>query len=372
MNPTELRSVIDRFAIDGVFQAVEPFPGGHINDSYLLRFDEAGGSRRYLLQRINRAVFPRPEELMANIERVTTHILRWLTDEGAGDLDRRVLRLVRSRDGRTWHRTSTGDYWRTYHFVERTTVRQTVRMAEEARRAGQAFGEFQRLLADYDRPRLHETIPDFHNTPLRLKTLEQAVTEDVCGRVREAQAEIDFVQAHRGLTSVLLDLHRAGELPERIVHNDAKISNVLLDADTGAALCVTDLDTVMPGLSLYDCGDMIRSMASPCAEDESDTARVTVELPLFEAMIHGYLLAANAFLLPVERDHIVQAGLVITLEQGMRFLTDYLTGDTYYKTSRPEQNLDRCRTQLRLVASMEENTGLMQDIVSKHAVTRSH
>jgi hypothetical protein len=370
MNVDVLRLIAELFRIDGEFVAAEPFVGGHINDSYLLRFVERGGDKRYLLQRINSRVFPRPEEVVANIESVTAYISRRLAAEGHDDLDRRVLQLVRSRDGPSWHRTLAGDYWRVYHFIERTVARETVQTAEEAERAGLAFGEFQRLLSDYDGPQLHDTIPDFHNTPLRLAALEQAVADDACGRAREVQAEIEFVRAHRRPAGMLLDLHRAGQLPERVVHNDAKISNVLLDADTGEALCVTDLDTVMPGLSLYDFGDMVRSMTSLCSEDEPDSARATVELPLFEALVRGYLSAANVFLLPVERDHLIQAGLVITLEQGVRFLTDFLRGDTYYKTRRPGQNLDRCRTQLQLAASIEDNAEVMQDIVSKYAVAR--
>ena len=233
-----------------------------------------------------------------------------------------------------------------------TKTSQTPAQAEQA---GRAFGEFQSLLADLPAPRLHETIPDFHNTPLRYAALERAIAADACGRVAAAQPEIEFVGRRRALAPALLDLHRAGEIPERIVHNDAKITNVLLDAATGAGLCVVDLDTVMPGLSLYDFGDMVRTMTSPTAEDETDLSQVEVQLPLFEALARGYLAAAGCFLNAAERAQLVTAGKLITLEQGVRFLTDFLSGDTYYKTQRPDQNLDRCRTQLKLVASLERH-----------------
>lgn len=367
MDADSLRRIADQFRIEGELASLKPFLGGHINDSYRLEFVENAGARHYLLQRINTGIFHRPEELMVNIERVTAHIARRLAAEGRADLDRGVLRLVPSRDGRSWHRTPAGDYWRIYHFIDGSMATETVKTAEEAERAGQAFGDFQGLLSDYAGPRLNNTIPDFHNTPWRMEALERAATEDAGGRLREVRAEIEFVRARRQLAHVLLELHRSGQVQERIVHNDAKMSNVLMDAASGEALCVTDLDIVMPGLSLFDFGDMVRSMTSRCPEDASDPARATVELPLFEGLVRGYLSAAGGFLLPVERDHLVQAGLVITLEQGVRFLTDHLAGDTYYKTSRPNQNLDRCRTQLHFVASIEENAEALEKIASKCA-----
>ena len=213
---------------------------------------------------------------------------------------------------------------------------------------------FQSLLADLPPPRLHETIPDFHNTPLRLEALEGAVQADACGRVATAGREIACALDNRALAGALLDAHKRGAIPERVVHNDAKLSNVLFDQSTGDTLCVVDLDTVMPGLTLYDFGDMVRSMTCTAAEDERDLRRVVVQMPLFTALARGYLEAAGPFLLPAERDHLVTAGKLITLEQGVRFLTDYLRGDTYYKTNCPGQNLDRCRAQFALLRSIEE------------------
>jgi hypothetical protein len=352
-----------RFAISGTPAAVEPLRGGHIHDSYRLTCLDADQATFYLLQRINSAVFGEPALMAENIQRVTTHIARRLRLQETSDVDRRVLELVPTRQGDFCLRDEAGAFWRMYRFIESVVTHETVPSPRHAEEAGRAFGLFQSLLSDWTGPRLHETIPDFHNTPLRFEALEKAVANDVCGRVSTARAEIDSAMRHRPLGSILVDLHRRREIPERIVHNDAKISNVLFDAGTGEAMCVVDLDTVMPGLSLYDFGDMVRSMTCPAAEDETDLARVEAHLPLFEGLARGYLTAAGSFLNTVERQHLVLAGKIITLEQGVRFLTDFLNGDRYYKTSRPLHNLDRCRTQLRLLDSMICCEQRMQRIV---------
>lgn len=348
----DVKDTAAHFAVDGELTAAEPLGSGHINDSYLLTYRRAGASVRFLLQRVNDAVFPEPALLMDNIQRVTAHIARRLAWQGVADVGRRVLMLSPTHDGRPFYRDSGGSYWRLYRFIERAQVYEAVAKPAQAEQAGRVFGAFQRLLADLAAPRLHETIPDFHNTPLRLDVLERAVQADPCNRAAAARAEIEFAVGHRATANVLLGLQQAGEIPERIVHNDAKITNVLFDATTDEALCVVDLDTVMPGLALYDFGDMVRSMTCTAAEDETDLAKVEVQMPLFEALARGYLESAGAFLKPVERDQLVFAGRLITLEQGVRFLTDFLEGDTYYKTQRPEHNLDRCRTQFKLVESI--------------------
>ena len=274
-----------------------------------------------------------------------------------------MLTLVPTHAGEPYHRDVDGSYWRLYPFIESTRVHEVVETAEQAREAGRAFGAFQRLLADLPGPRLHETIPDFHNTPLRFEALERAVQADACNRAAAAKAEIEFAARHRVLAGLLLDAHRRREIPERVVHNDAKISNVLFDQTTGEALCVTDLDTVMPGVALYDFGDMVRSMTCAAAEDETDLSKVEVRMPLFEALARGYLETAGAFLTPAERRQLVFAGKLITLEQGVRFLADFLNGDTYYKTQRPDHNLDRCRSQFKLLESIEQHEALMNRFV---------
>ena len=361
--PAEVADIARRFAVTGELIAADPFTGGHINDSHLLTYQREGQTVRFLLQRINDAVFPKPALLMDNIQRVTTHIETALASQGVRDIGRRVLTLVPTHAGEPYYRDAEGSYWRLYPFIEGTHVHEAVETGEQAEQAGRAFGAFQRLLVYLPGPRLHETIPDFHNTPLRFEALERTVQAGVCNRAAAAKAEIEFAARHRVLACVLLDLQQRGEIPERIVHNDAKVSNVLFDQTTGEGLCVADLDTVMPGLALYDFGDMVRSMTCVAAEDETDLSKVEVRIPLFEALTRGYLAAAGEFLTPAERERLVFAGKLITLEQGVRFLADFLNGDTYYKTQRPDHNLDRCRTQFKLVESLERHEALMNRFV---------
>lgn len=358
----EAREIAARFATEGTLVSAEPFAGGHINDSYLLTFERPDQRPRFLLQRINDTVFPEPVKVMENIERVSDHLTRSLRSRGVKDLDRRLLQLVPARDGRKWIEDDHG-VWRMYRYVERTCIHESVATPAQAGQAGRAYGEFQQLMADFPAPRLHETIPDFHNTPLRFDALQRAVDTDANNRAAAVRKEIEAATTRRSLACALLDLHQRGEIPERVVHNDAKMSNVLLDEVSGEALCVVDLDTVMPGLSLYDFGDMVRSMTCTAAEDETDLSKVELQIPLFEALTRGYLETAGDMLTATEREHLVTAGKLITLEQGVRFLTDFLSGDTYYKTSRPNHNLDRCRTQFKLVESIERRQDEMSRTV---------
>jgi Ser/Thr protein kinase RdoA (MazF antagonist) len=363
--PPGVEAIAAQFVVEGELAAAEPFGAGHINDSFLLTYRRDDKTARYLLQRINDAVFPKPALLVENIRRVTAHITKKLMSRGVSDVGRRVLTLLPTHDGEPCYRDDAGSYWRLYRFVEQTRVHEAAETPEQAAHAGRMFGTFQQQLADLGGPRLHETIPDFHNTPLRFEALDWAVQTDPCQRAALARDEIDFADRHRSLAGVLLDLQRRGEIPERVVHNDAKISNVLFDAVTDEALCVVDLDTVMPGLSLYDFGDMMRSMTCTAAEDEIDLSRVEVQMSLFEALARGYVRATGGFLTPAEREHLVFAGKLITLEQGVRFLTDYLNSDTYYKTQRPNHNLDRCRTQFKLVESITRHESRMARFVAR-------
>ncbi|MFQ5805385.1 MAG: phosphotransferase enzyme family protein [Phycisphaerae bacterium] len=361
----EPQAIAAHFAVDGKLAAVEPFGAGHINDSFLLTYRRNDKTDRFLLQRINEAVFPNPALVMENIQRVTTHIARKLTSQGASNVGRRVLTLTPTHEAEPCYRDEAGSYWRLYRFIENTRVHEAVETPEQAAQAGRMFGTFQLQLADLSGARLHETIPDFHNTPLRFEALDRAVQADPCNRVALARAEIDLANRHRPLAGVLLDLQQRGDIPERVVHNDAKIGNVLFDAGTGEALCVVDLDTVMPGLSLYDFGDMVRSMTCTAAEDDTDLSRVEVQIPLFEALAGAYLEAAGKFLTAAEREHLVFAGKLITLEQAVRFLTDFLNGDRYYKRRRPSQNLDRCQTQFKLVESLTRHEPQMNRFVER-------
>lgn len=380
-----IEQVLRQFIIAGRVVDTQPF-SGHINDSYIAAcLDTDGTHRRYLLQRVNDRVFPQPIEVMKNIERITRHIAAKAAAAGMTDTRRRVLSLVPALNGRCFYQDSGGGIWRVYPFIEGSKSYSAVSTPEQAEAAGLAFGEFQRMLADYDGPRLHETIADFHHTPARYAALDAVIggsgypttsqplnadqtdaggakSADLERRIVTSRREIESAEKHRSLADALNGLHEAGLIPERIVHNDAKISNVLLDEITGEALCVVDLDTVMPGLSLYDFGDMVRSMTTTAAEDETDLSKVEVELPLFEALTRGYLSAAADMLNAVEREHLVTAGKLITLEQAVRFLTDYLAGDAYYKTTRPGQNLDRARTQFKLLESLEQYEATLQQI----------
>jgi len=345
------------FAIEGELTGAAPYGSGHINDSYRAVFRRNGSQSRCLLQRINHRIFKNPVALMDNIERVTAHLgARVAADP---DRDRRVLRLIPAREGGVLHIDADGEYWRAYVFIDRATTYNAVESADQAFQAARAFGEFQRMLADLPAPRLHDTIPDFHHTPRRFAALEQAIAADVAGRVALAQPEIDFALARKSLAGALVG---AG-LPERVTHNDTKINNVLLDDATGEGTCVIDLDTVMPGLAAYDFGDMVRTATCRAAEDEQDLSKVSMEFPLFEALARGYLSTASRFLTPAEKESLAVAGKLITFEIGIRFLTDFLSGDTYFRIHRPDHNLDRCRTQFKLVESIERQEKAMQKYV---------
>jgi hypothetical protein len=351
--------VVREFEIDGKLTSIAPYGSGHINDTYCAVFTQAGALARFIVQRINTIIFENPAAMMQNIERVTSQIAAQLAGEPDGA--RRVLTLVATHDGCAWHVDAEGGYWRVYRFIEGARSYDAVESTGQAYQAGKAFGRFQRQLADLPEPRLHDTIPDFHNTPKRFTAFERAVGADVANRAVNARAEIDFAFAHQLIAGILLNAN----LPERVTHNDTKINNVLLDDATGEGLCVIDLDTVMPGLALYDFGDMVRTATSPAAEDERDLSKVAMQFPLFEGLVRGYLSSAGGFLTTAEKEHLVVAGKVIAFEQGIRFLADYLAGDTYYKVHREGQNLDRCRTQFKLIASIEEQEDNMNRLVSE-------
>ena len=354
---TRLAAIARAFDIPGEFLYAMPTGSGHINDSYHVAFRADQKPAHLILQRINHGIFTDPAALMVNIQRVTQHLAAKLG--AAPDAHRRGLTVIPTRDSRAFHVDLNGNYWRAYRFIDNTRTFDIVESPAQAYEAAKAFGQFQCLLADLPAPRLHDTIPDFHHTPRRFAQLQQAVMADISNRARFAGPEIDFALRREAFTSMLLD----AKLPERVTHNDTKFNNVLLDDRTGEALCVIDLDTVMPGLAPYDFGDMVRTTTSPAAEDEQNLSKVTMQFPMFEALARGYLAAAGGFLTAIERSHLVAAGNLITLEQGLRFLTDYLAGDPYYKTHRPNHNLDRCRTQFKLVASIEEQEDAMQRLV---------
>lgn len=346
---TAPRLPVGSFAFEGAFLGADVITHGHINDTWRVTTSR----RRYVLQRINHHVFRDPPAVMDNIRRVTAHIRAKL--DGRPDVDRRVLTLVPTRDGQWYYRDEAGQYWRAYHFIENAHIHDIVETAEQVEQAAREFGTFQRWLADLPPPRLAETIPGFHDTPRRFATFEAVLAADRHNRAAQARAEIEFVLQRKGIVNGLLS---AG-LPERVTHNDTKFNNIMLDDATGAGLCVLDLDTVMPGLALYDFGDMVRTATCRAAEDERDLSRVRLELPFYEALVRGYLETAGEFLIGEERRLLAFAGKLITFEVGLRFLTDFLDGDQYFKVHRRGHNLDRCRTQFRLVESIEQQEEAM-------------
>jgi hypothetical protein len=355
----DVRAVARQFQLYGEFLHAQPYGAGHINDTYCAVFDQGGAPLRYICQRINHKIFQRPVLLMENIQRVTAHLGGKLKLAGRRDLSRAVLTLIPARDGRAWHQDPEGNYWRVYIFIEKALAYDAVETPAQAFAAARAFGHFQKLLADLPAPRLHDTIPDFHHTPARMARLEEAVAADPMNRAKLAAPEIHFALRHKPLAGVLL----AAGLPERVTHNDTKFNNVMLDQATGEGLCVIDLDTVMPGLALYDFGDMVRTTTSPAKEDETDLSKVEMQWPMFEALLQGYLASAADFLTPGEWRHLAFSGKLITFEIGLRFLTDFLEGDTYFKVHRPGHNLDRCRTQFKLVESIERQEPQMNQLV---------
>ncbi|MFB0534017.1 MAG: phosphotransferase enzyme family protein, partial [Anaerolineae bacterium] len=339
---------------------------GHINDTYVARFRKGDGAvRRYILQRINHNVFKSPEELMHNIEKVTTHLRKKIIAAG-GDPERETLNLIPTVGEETFYRTPDGNYWRAYAFIEGAQTYEVVENLDHVYNASKAFGQFQRLLSDFPAGQLHETIPDFHHTRKRFEAFVEAVERDVKDRAQSVRAEIEFVEKRAQDTSVLVDLLERGELPERVTHNDTKFNNVMIDDKTGEGVCVIDLDTVMPGLSLYDFGDSVRSGANPAAEDERDLSKVCIDLEIFDCFVRGYMDAARDFLTSTEVDYLPFSAKLMTFECGMRFLADHLNGDVYFRIHRENHNLDRCRTQFKMIEDMEAKFDQMASIVGKY------
>ena len=359
-NPPHLLDVSREFQIHGEILHAEPCKVGHINETYTATYDQGGTQVRYIHQRINHEVFKDPAGVMDNLLRVTKHLRGKLAGSGVKELTRRALIVVPTHDGKAFHKTDDGQYWRTFVFIERVRTFEAVENSEQAFEAGKAFGQFQSLLVDLPGKRLAETIPHFHDTRARFRALQSAITADKANRVASAKKEIAWALDHEALCDVILKGLASRKLPERITHNDTKFNNVMLDVDTGKAMCVVDLDTVMPGSPLYDFGDMVRTTTSPTLEDELDLEKVRMRMPMFKALARGYLGAAGDFLTKNERALIAFSGKLITYTIGLRFLTDYLAGDAYFRVHRPQHNLDRSRTQFRLVESIERQEAAMQ------------
>ena len=357
---SKLLDISRQFQIYGDLLHAEPCKIGHINETYIATYNQGGIQVRYVHQRINTNVFKDPDAVMDNFVRVTSHQRRKLDAQGARDASRRTITVIPTRNGRPYYRNGDGECWRTLVFVEGVRTFEAVETTVQAYEAGKAFGEFQELLVDLPGARLAETIPHFHNTRRRFMALQTAVQADRANRAREASREIQFALRQEKIVDVILNALAKKKIPERVTHNDTKFNNVMLDVVTGKAMCVVDLDTVMPGSALYDFGDMVRTTTSPTLEDELDLAKVQIRLPMFKALARGYLESAGTFLTRAERSLIAFSGKLITFTIGIRFLTDYLCGDTYFRVHRPQHNLDRARTQFKLVESIEKQEATMQ------------
>ncbi len=363
---TMLQEVLAAFDFGAPVVGALRFGQGHINDTFVVHTQpEDASCRRFILQRMSAAAFKRPDQLMENIMGVTEYLGREIESRG-GDREREALRVIRPRNGEPYYTDSANGAWRVYPFVEDTICYQAAETPELFAASGRAFGRFQRLLQGYPAQTLHETIPHFHDTEDRLAKLKAALAADRLGRAAECRPELDFVLSRETDCSVALQALRDGVLPLRVTHNDTKLNNVLMDRDSGEGLCIIDLDTVMPGLSINDFGDSIRFGANHSAEDEKDLSKVNLDVSLFEAYTQAFLEGAGGTLTAAEIDHLPWGAKLMTFECGIRFLTDYLEGDVYFHTTRDGQNLDRCRTQFKLVSDMESHWDELAEIVKKY------
>ena len=365
-NETILKEVIGAYDLPDTLLGAVRYGSGHINDTYCLVCQpQEGDAVRFILQGLSLAAFPHPELVMENFIGVTTH-LRKKIEAAGGDPMRETLNLIPTRDGKPYYTDPTGKVWRLTHYVEQTRCLQKA-TPELFEASARAFGRFQRLLQDYPAHTLHEVIADFHNTEDRLAKFLAALEADRMGRAAEVEQEIRFIMEHRADCSVAVQALREGKLPLRVTHNDTKLNNVLFDARSDEGVCVIDLDTTMPGLAIYDFGDSIRFGANHCAEDEKDLSKVNFDIELYERYARGFLEGAQGVLTPEELEYLPWGAKLMTLECGIRFLTDYLDGDRYFRIHYPGQNLDRCRTQFKLVADMEQQWQQMQDVIRRLA-----
>ena len=356
------------FQLNGMVMSAVPYGSGHINDTFLLTLRKEDGSEgRVIQQRMNKSIFTKPVEVMENIMGVTSHLGKKIAASG-GDVSRETLNVIPTKDNKPYFIDSEGEYWRCYIFIEDARTYDLVESPEDFYQSAVAFGNFQRMLADYPAETLHETIKGFHDTTARFAVFKKAIEEDVCGRAASVKDEIDFYLAREDVANAFGNLLAAGEIPLRVTHNDTKLNNVMIDDATRKGICVIDLDTVMPGLAMNDFGDSIRFGASTAAEDEKDLDKVWCDMELFDIYAKGFIEGCGGRLTAKEIELLPMGAKVMTYECGMRFLTDYLQGDVYFKTHREGHNLDRCRTHIKLIADMEAKWDIMNEIVKKYNV----
>lgn len=359
----DIKDVVKQFCFEGELKSVNEFGSGHINKTYIALYDCNGNEKRYVVQEINTAVFKDPEGLMENVFAVTEYLKEIIAENG-GNPERETLSFIRTRDGKMYYETEEGRCFRAYVFVENSVSYDSADTPELFGKSGAAFGKFQNMLAEFPAETLNETIPNFHNTAWRFENeFLQSIFAASNELLSECEDDIEFVTARRDDMSVLSDLLEDGKLPLRVTHNDTKLNNVMFDEDTNECVCVIDLDTVMPGLALYDFGDSIRFGASTAAEDEQNLDNVSLDLDYFKAYVRGYLSEAGETLTQVEKHYLAFSAKLMTLECGMRFLTDYLNGNIYFKTKYDKHNLIRARNQFKLVEDIEGKLDEMNRIV---------
>lgn len=363
---SQIDLAIQNFDFEGKVIDKKPLKKGHINDTFCIVCEtENKQNKKYILQKINTNIFKNPDELMENVVNVTSYI-RKIVIENGGNPERETLNIIPTKNGENYYKDKKGDCFRVYKFIEDATTYDLVQNAQDFYESAVAFGNFQRLLSNFPANTLYETIPNFHNTVDRLNKLKEAIQKDAVNRVKNVKEEIDFVLNREKDCHIICDLLEKGEIPLRVTHNDTKLNNIMIDNKTKKAICVIDLDTVMPGTLLNDFGDSIRFGASTALEDEQDLSKVECSMELFEAYTKGFIEGVKGNLTDKEKEMLPMGAKIITLECGIRFLTDYLQGDTYFKIDRDNHNLDRARTQFKLVLDMENKWEQMKNIVKKY------
>ncbi|GAA0766696.1 phosphotransferase [Clostridium subterminale] len=363
---SKINEAIENINFSGKYIEHTLYGSGHINDTFLVKFEQNNGEiKKYILQRINHNIFKNPLKVMENISGVTS-FLKYKIKESGGDTERETLNIIKTKDGNNFFKDSIGSYWRGYKFIENATSFDKVEKPEIFYESALTFGYFQNLLSEYDVSTLYETIPDFHNTPVRVESFKIAIAEDKFQRVKKVEKEIEFVMEREKETHILIDMLRRGMLHLRVTHNDTKLNNIMMDNESGKGICIIDLDTIMPGLSVNDFGDSIRFGANTGDEDEIDLSKVNLDMNLFEIYTRGFLEGCKGSLVDNEIDMLPMGAKMMTLECGIRFLTDYLNGDNYFKIHRPDHNLDRARAQFKLVYDMEKKWMDMKKVIENY------
>lgn len=362
----DIKILSEHFLIYGDFKEAKPFGNGNINDTYLVSYRQAGLNARYIIRKINKYVFKKPEIVVNNSVNISAHIKNELLKSGEENISMKTMTFVKSRDNKYFVTDENDDYWCAVLYFEGAYTIDYVQNAEQAYKAAYAFGNFQKLIINADVNKYGETIPGFHNLPSRIEALKNAVAADVAGRVKEVSAELDEVEKNMGISEQFTKLINSKELPVRITHNDTKINNVMLDKTTYEGLCVIDLDTVMPGIILNDFGDMVRTSTSPVTEEEKDFSKVYLQIDIFEALTKGYLKPLSNIVTKMELNNLVFGAKLIVFEQAVRFISDYIAGDVYYPVAYETNNLVRAKNQFALLNSILRQETEMEKIVQKY------